>query len=152
MDLFSEPKLLNHTVCVLFWLWNCRCKVSSPTLSNSHSALVFWLWKRCQEESSSFKDRVGGLSYSSLSLLGALCIPDASSAVLVPSRSSWPKLVPCWDRVPPRSTTASSSFLCWQTQTKTYYIIRNIIQKLCHAISCLSMKQHNFQCTSLFWT
>lgn len=38
------------------------------------------------------------------------------SAVQLPSRSSCPKLVPCWERVPPRSTTASSSFLC-RTQT-----------------------------------
>lgn len=34
----------------------------------------------------------------------------------LPSRSSFWKLVPCRERSPPLSTTASSSFLCWTKQ------------------------------------
>lgn len=64
-------------LCFL-WLWNYWCKLCSPTVF--YLPLYSYLWKRwksCQEESSSCKDRVGGLSCSSLSLLQAFCIPDA---------------------------------------------------------------------------
>lgn len=46
-----------------------------------------------------------------------------SVSVQAPSRSSCSKLVVCWERVPPLSTTASSSFLCGkQTCTNTHLI------------------------------
>lgn len=54
-------------------------KSAHPHFFTSHSALIFQLWTSCQEESSSSKDGVGGLSCSSLSLLDAFCIPDAFS-------------------------------------------------------------------------
>lgn len=45
----------------------------------------------------------------------------------LPSRSSFWKLVPCRERSPPLSTTASSSFLCWTKQC------RSTISNSCHA-------------------
>lgn len=45
----------------------------------------------------------------------------------LPSRSSFWKLVPCRERAPPLSTTASSSFLCWTKQRCT------TISSACHA-------------------
>lgn len=115
----------------------------------------------CPEESSCFKDRVGGLSYSCLSLLEAFCFPDAFTVVQVPSRSSWPKLVPCWDRVPPRSTTTSSSFLCWtrivanteQTHINIIHITQEYKSHTVSYPSCIwNMKQHIFKFTNASWT
>lgn len=45
----------------------------------------------------------------------------------LPSRSSFWKFVPCRERAPPLSTTASSSFLCWTKQCLT------TISNTCHA-------------------
>lgn len=49
-------------------------------------------------------------------------VDSAAAAItrclLVPSKSSCSKLVLCWDRVPPLSTTASSSFLCRNRHVK----------------------------------
>lgn len=82
--------------------------------------LSFNYIKSCQEAGSSCKDGVGGLSRSSPQQLEALFVFQMRSwSVHVPSRSSFSKLVPCWLRIPPRSTTASSSLLCW-TRTNTF--------------------------------
>lgn len=135
---FSYPKSLNHTVCIYVlivhvfqWLRNYWCEVSSPTVFfTSHSALIFQLWTSCQEESGSCKNGVGGLSCSSLLGLDVFFAFQMHSVSLhVPSRSSFSKLVPCWDPVPRLSTTASSSFLCWthsheQAQTHDQYNTR----------------------------
>lgn len=115
----------------MFWLsiFSSTCKITDaksthPQFFPSHSALIPQLWTSCLGKSSSCKDRVGGLSCSSLSLLAkSFCIPDAPGICpYLPSRSSFSKLVPCSECAPRLSTTASSSFLCW---AQTHYISEN---------------------------
>lgn len=92
--------------------------------------------KSCREESSSREDRVGGLSCSSLLALWHLQRSRHIVSVHVPSRSSCSKLVLCWDRVPPLSTTASSSFLCQTHKSmhkRTFTITRiNLMHTVLH--------------------
>ena len=106
-------------------------KSAHPQCFTSYSTHIFQLCKSCWEESSSCKDGVGGLSCSSLSLLEGFFLFFAfqlhSVYDHVPSRSSFSKLVPCWDLVPCLSTTASSSFFCRTQKEKIWNIIQCIV-------------------------
>lgn len=80
--------------------------------------------KSCQEESSSSKDRVGGLSCSSLSLLEAFCIPDAFS---VPRGTFEIFLLKVGSLLGPGSSSVHHSLIIiplvdtwWQTDANTY--------------------------------
>lgn len=120
--------------------------------------------KSCQEERSSCKDRVGGLSCSSLSLLKAFCTPDAFS---VPRGTFEIFLLKVGSLLGPGSSSVHHSLIIiplvdtwWQTHIQHYKSLYRYVyiysRSQSHNILLTTwkwnMKQQIFQYTNISWT